>query len=148
MQRRGASYLGTLVVFVAACGVVLAAPVASVSAESRQRCALACADEIAACVSTCGAYGDDDLFSRTCRRAVYKRCQREGTQACSAPPGTEACRVSGCSGQVCADDDVVTTCEFRPEYVCYRDAQCARQPDASCNWTMTDELARCLASFE
>jgi hypothetical protein len=133
--------------FVAACGLFIAVPFATVRAESRQRCAEACADEIAVCVSTCGAYGDDDLFSRTCRRAVYKRCQREGTQAC-APPGTDGCRVTGCSGQVCADHDVATTCEWQPEYACYRDAQCARQPDGSCNWTMTDELASCLASFE
>src|SRR5688572_12753746 len=59
------------------------------------------------------------------------------------PPGGE-CKPTGCSGAVCSDQDVVTTCEFKPEYACYRDATCTRQADGQCGWTPTPELDACL----
>jgi len=56
------------------------------------------------------------------------------------------CYVGGCSGQVCSDQSgVVTTCEYMPWYACYRDATCEPQPDGTCGWTPTPELAQCLA---
>ncbi len=55
-----------------------------------------------------------------------------------------ACRRTGCSGQVCSDEDVVTTCEFRPEYTCYQAARCERQQNGECGWTMTEDLRSCL----
>lgn len=59
--------------------------------------------------------------------------------------GGDACVVTGCSGQVCAEDHVATTCEWRPEYACYRDANCGRfGAGGSCGWQATPELARCL----
>lgn len=57
-----------------------------------------------------------------------------------------ACVKTGCSGQVCADHDVFTTCEFRPEYACYREATCERQADGNCGWTESAELSACLAN--
>jgi hypothetical protein len=59
-----------------------------------------------------------------------------------------ACEPAGCSGQVCAPagSEIVTTCEWRAEYACYRDAACEMQADGSCGWTDTSELAACLAS--
>lgn len=59
---------------------------------------------------------------------------------------TSACVKTGCSGQVCADHDVITTCEFRPEYACYREATCEVQADGQCGWTETAALSACLAS--
>jgi hypothetical protein len=57
------------------------------------------------------------------------------------------CIRTGCSGQVCAEEDVVTTCEWRDEYACYRFARCERQPGGGCGWTATEEQARCLANL-
>ena len=54
------------------------------------------------------------------------------------------CFKTGCSGQVCADEEVVTTCEFRPEYECYKAAKCERQTNGKCGFTDTPELRRCL----
>jgi hypothetical protein len=54
------------------------------------------------------------------------------------------CRPTGCSGQVCSDRDVITTCEWREEYACYRNATCERQPSGACGWTPTPELEACL----
>lgn len=61
-------------------------------------------------------------------------------------PDAKQCRVGGCSGQLCVGpgEPDVTTCEWRPEYACYRDATCERQPDGGCGFTPTKELRRCL----
>ena len=61
--------------------------------------------------------------------------------------GTELtlCRATGCSGQVCAEEDVMTTCEYREEYSCYQSARCERQQDGKCGWTETSELMQCLS---
>lgn len=58
-----------------------------------------------------------------------------------------ACRVTGCSSQICADRDTATTCEYNPKYACYSGAKCARQPDGRCGWTMTAELQTCLSRY-
>jgi len=55
------------------------------------------------------------------------------------------CMKTGCSSQVCADHNVITTCEFRPEYECYQKATCERQTDGNCGFTKTPELTACLA---
>lgn len=60
-----------------------------------------------------------------------------------APAG--ACRRSGCSGEVCAEDDVVTACVMKPEHACYRAAKCEKQPDGKCGFTITDSVKACLS---
>jgi hypothetical protein len=68
----------------------------------------------------------------------------------SAPPApvvVAPCHVGGCSSQVCSEwQDVVTTCEWRDEYACYRGGRCEPQGDGRCGWTPTPELLACLAS--
>jgi eight-cysteine-cluster-containing protein len=66
----------------------------------------------------------------------------------AGPPPAAACVKSGCSGTVCVEPgkEVVTTCEYKPEYGCYKAATCARQADGSCGWTQTAELTACLAN--
>lgn len=56
------------------------------------------------------------------------------------------CIKSGCSSQVCSDQSVITTCEWRPEYACYRKAACERQADGNCGFTRTTELSACLSA--
>lgn len=55
------------------------------------------------------------------------------------------CIKTGCSSQVCAAENVITTCEFRAEYACYQKAACERQVDGNCGFTKTAELTACLA---
>lgn len=65
------------------------------------------------------------------------------------PPGiAKECRPTGCSGQICADEDVASTCEWRQEYACYQTAKCERQTAGSCGWTQTSELTQCLSNIE
>lgn len=65
---------------------------------------------------------------------------------------SNGCAVSGCSGQLCISEDEarngggVSTCEFRSEYACYREASCEPQANGKCGWTQTSELKKCLAN--
>jgi hypothetical protein len=71
---------------------------------------------------------------------------RAGAQIGGPPSGdAKRCFKTGCSSQVCADHDVVTTCEYRPEYACYQKAACERQKNGECGFTQTPELTACLA---
>lgn len=65
-------------------------------------------------------------------------------QAAPVPPATKACIVTGCSGQVCSDEEIITTCEYRAEHACYKQARCERQPTGKCGWTETTALRACV----
>lgn len=69
------------------------------------------------------------------------------TVAKAAPVVVAKCYVGGCSGQICSDQpDAVSTCEYRAEYACYKQATCERQSNGQCGWTQTTALASCLAA--
>ena len=68
------------------------------------------------------------------------------TESAGPPPASRPCIKTGCSGTVCAEEEVFSTCEYKPEYGCYRDAACERQPDGTCGWTESAELTACLAN--
>lgn len=54
-----------------------------------------------------------------------------------------SCRPSGCSGQICSDEQVVSNCEYRPEYACYKSIKCERQASGLCGWTETPTFRQC-----
>jgi uncharacterized protein DUF6748 len=56
------------------------------------------------------------------------------------------CIKTGCSRAICSDHNVISTCEWRPEYACYQKATCERQADGNCGFTQTRELTSCLAA--
>ncbi len=63
----------------------------------------------------------------------------------SRPIIRDDCHVGGCSAQLCSDrPDEVSTCEWVPEYECYRTATCERQEGGACGWTETPDLQSCL----
>jgi hypothetical protein len=57
------------------------------------------------------------------------------------------CIRTGCSKQICAEEEVITTCEYRMEYECYKKASCERQADGNCGFTKTPELTACINRF-
>ncbi|MEK7084117.1 MAG: Gmad2 immunoglobulin-like domain-containing protein [Patescibacteria group bacterium] len=71
------------------------------------------------------------------------RAPQEKNIPTGVPDG--ACRPTGCSGQVCADKDVATTCEWKEEYACYTKADCERQNSGECGWTRTKKFEECVA---
>ncbi len=60
-------------------------------------------------------------------------------------PSLGKCFVGGCSGEICSDKaGIVSTCVYRAEYACYKNATCGRQADGKCGWTKTKELNACI----
>jgi hypothetical protein len=54
------------------------------------------------------------------------------------------CMKTGCSGEICADEEKMSTCVYRSEYACYKKARCERQQNGNCGFTQTAELQSCL----
>jgi len=58
------------------------------------------------------------------------------------------CMIAGCSRQLCIEEkdagNIFTSCEFLPEYACYKNAECERSEDDKCGWRQTEELKRCI----
>jgi eight-cysteine-cluster-containing protein len=114
-------------------------------------------------VAYCGAERQV-LIMRSIIELSFLAAALVGTGACAdesitTPPDTsseafqlgsgvikQSCMVTGCSGQVCANQPVYTTCEWRDEYACYDDAICTVQANGQCGWTQTPELLACLGS--
>jgi hypothetical protein len=57
---------------------------------------------------------------------------------------SKPCLKTGCSGEICADETMMSACVYRPEYECYQKARCERQNDGKCGFTKTPELTSCL----
>lgn len=58
----------------------------------------------------------------------------------------DPCVVTGCSGQICADEEAASTCEWTDAYACYTDyGICERDASGACGWRETPELEACLA---
>jgi hypothetical protein len=65
----------------------------------------------------------------------------EGTRLVAQP----ACVVTGCSRNVCADAERITTCQFTPEMACFdANSICARDASGACGWAPTSALTSCL----
>jgi eight-cysteine-cluster-containing protein len=84
---------------------------------------------------------------------VNQRCGVVASAADVVPPAIPKpdgdCMVGGCSGQLCLDHSEggsMSTCEWRQEYACYREAKCERQSNGKCGWTPTPALTSCLRS--
>ena len=60
----------------------------------------------------------------------------------------KSCVRAGCSGELCVEataaNDLMTTCEFKPEYACYQEATCTFLEDGSCGFLQTPQLLECL----
>ncbi len=74
----------------------------------------------------------------------YDDAFRINVQFGPSADGRADCKPTGCSSQVCSDEDRVTTCEYRAEYACYQSATCERQSNGECGWTTTTKLLTCL----
>lgn len=60
---------------------------------------------------------------------------------------TGRCYVGGCSSQICSDQpNAISTCEYREEYSCYRNARCEMQASGQCGWTPTAAFNACLSN--
>jgi hypothetical protein len=98
---------------------------------------VACTDEAKICP-------DGSAVGRTGPRCEFAECPTTNTNR----TGSDGCIITGCSGQVCSDQEQITTCEYRAEYTCYQSASCERQADGRCGWTTTNDLQKCLTEAQ
>jgi eight-cysteine-cluster-containing protein len=93
-----------------------------------------------------------ESYPRQCRSVDGRLFVEEVPPPALPDGGTvfNGCTVAGCSGQLCVSADeaanIVTTCEYRAEYACYKEASCEPQVDGKCGWTQTASLRQCLAA--
>ncbi|MBM4371770.1 MAG: hypothetical protein FJ098_08955 [Deltaproteobacteria bacterium] len=67
---------------------------------------------------------------------------------CVEDPDPNPCKPTGCSGQLCAAEDIATTCEWMDHYACFQEANCGPfGPGGACAWEHTPELSACLAAL-
>jgi hypothetical protein len=75
-------------------------------------------------------------------------CQANGDVLCTeracAPAST--CKKTGCSGELCSDQDVASGCLWTAAFACYQTATCERQASGQCGFTETPQLTQCLAT--
>ena len=62
------------------------------------------------------------------------------------PGGAKTCMATGCGGTICASEEMMSTCEYKPEHACYKGATCEWQASGECGWRQTAELTACLAN--
>lgn len=56
------------------------------------------------------------------------------------------CITGGCSGTICQSKDaepIFTTCEYLPEYACYKEINCGCK-EGKCQWDKTAEFDKCV----
>ena len=59
-------------------------------------------------------------------------------------PSKKRCVIGGCSGEICASEEMMSNCIYKPEFACYKNATCKEQPSGECGWSPTAELNQCL----
>jgi hypothetical protein len=61
------------------------------------------------------------------------------------------CKVSGCNGEICADEslgEIASICNYQERYSCYKTAVCEHQSNGSCGWTQDNNLRTCLKTYQ
>lgn len=53
------------------------------------------------------------------------------------------CKVSGCNGEICGKEEMMSICIYKPEFECYKLSKC-KCIKGKCNWEQTEELLSCL----
>lgn len=96
----------------------------------KQKKTVVCTQEVKVCP-------DGSAVGRTGPNCEFTKCPE--------PIILSNCYTGGCNGQICSDKEgVVSTCEYKKEYACYKNAKCERQSNGQCEWTITSELTACL----
>ncbi len=67
----------------------------------------------------------------------------------TTPPPEPACVTTGCSGEICASEQMESDCSWKPEYDCLKLTQCgAFGVNGSCGWKKTTDYVNCVAQAQ
>ena len=65
----------------------------------------------------------------------------------SSSRARDGCVISGCSSEICSDEEMFSTCVLKAENTCYETAICEKQQSGECGWTQSNELSSCLDKY-
>jgi len=92
------------------------------------------------------------MEAKLCPDGSYVSRQGPKCEFASCPTSSvkNDCVVGGCSGTLCGEsgEDLISTCEYKEEYQCYKQATCERQATGKCGWTQTSEFTSCLSKYK
>ncbi len=80
-----------------------------------------------------------------CLRTWEEECPESEVSEKECMTGDD-CIKGGCSGTICQSKDaepIFTTCEYLPEYACYKQTNCGCV-DGKCQWDKAGEFDRCV----
>jgi eight-cysteine-cluster-containing protein len=113
------------------------------------------------CTQTFGCVIDDECDEG--KRCVNNRCAEQDATTPIPPPIVKTpntpssgcnsdsdCTTGGCSGTICQakkSPPVITTCEYRPEYACYRQIQCGCV-NGACTWKEDANFKTCVKNAQ
>lgn len=63
------------------------------------------------------------------------------------PRAQNGCVITGCSKQICANQEIPSTCEYQEIYACYQNTICSRNSSGQCQWQDSPALSQCLDKF-
>ena len=103
-------------------------------------------------------YADSDCADgQICEWFAPKPCDPADPSCGGAPappppgqcvPAPTECKPTGCSSQVCAAEDVITTCEAAEWMMCLAYTDCGNYaPGGGCGWEQNPEFLACMAQF-
>jgi eight-cysteine-cluster-containing protein len=83
--------------------------------------------------SGCSCKPDCDYFFKT----------KEDCEKACIP--AKSCIVSGCSGEICATESMMSICIWKPEYACLKYSECGLfGENSTCAWKKTEAYLDCL----
>ncbi|MBI5398151.1 eight-cysteine-cluster domain-containing protein [Candidatus Woesearchaeota archaeon] len=102
------------------------------------------------CLQTLGCVLDTECNEgQSCvnNKCVTSKTALDGSSTTDACRTDADCMTGGCSGTICQSkkaEPVVTTCEYRPEYSCYKQISCGCSA-GQCAWKETQQFRACIA---
>jgi eight-cysteine-cluster-containing protein len=68
--------------------------------------------------------------------------------ACLPEKPAKECIITGCSGQICADQPMNSDCAWLPKYACFKLTTCEVLANDQCGWVETSAFLQCLDQAE
>lgn len=89
---------------------------------------------------------------KDCNEGYYCNVLKCSDAKCIGPyecvPGKPVCFRTGCSGEVCASEAVMTPCVYQPWFECLAYTECGNYgPNGSCGFAQTNEFLKCLSKY-
>jgi len=103
---------------------------------------IGCDEKLKSCTLEAKVCPDGSTVGRVMPDCEFSACPVSGKECIQ----DDDCVRGGCSGTICQSKDaepVYTTCEFLPEYACYKETSCGCV-DGKCQWDKTWQFESCV----